>query len=102
MPATNALEEKHYSVKMAYCCLQAEEHEAVSVSMQDQLDKAHADCQSLHVQLSAASHELYKSDAQLQASKLDMTYLKVRRQLSQSSPVLSYVQAYEVSCDPVS
>lgn len=41
---------------------------------------------------------LHMTDTQLQASRLNMRYLKVRQQLSQTAPTLSYVQAYQVSC----
>lgn len=80
--------------------MQVAEHDIISGEMQEELDKANADCQALQSQLSNASHELHKSGTQLQASKLDMTYLKVRQQLSQAAPVLTCVQAYQVSCDP--
>ena len=80
--------------------MQSEAHEAAESGMQDELDRAQTQCQVLQSTLTATSDELSKSSTHLQVAKLDMTYLKVRRQLSQTPAALSYVQAYQVSCEP--
>ena len=83
--------------------VQVEAHDAQSTEYQQQLDSASAENSSLQSQLQAADTHIHMTDAQLQASRLNMRYLKVRQQLSQApQPVLSDVQAYEVSCGIVS
>ena len=78
--------------------LQVEAHESQSQEHEQQLSTAAAENQSLQSQLQAAGTHLHMTDTQLQASRLNMHYLKVRQQPSQNAPVLSYVQAYKVSC----
>ena len=78
--------------------MQVDVHEAATANYEQQLGNVHAEKSSLQSQLQAADMHIHSTDAQLQASRLDMRYLKVRQQLSQAAPALSYVQAYEVSC----
>ncbi|KAL0022882.1 hypothetical protein WJX77_003338 [Trebouxia sp. C0004] len=79
---------------------QVEVNEVQQSAHQHELHAATAETSSLQSQLQAADTQIYVTDTQLQASRLNMRYLKVRQQLSQAAPVLSYVQAYEVSCGP--
>ena len=79
---------------------QVEVNEVQQSVHQHELHAATAETSSLQSQLQAADTQIYVTDTQLQASRLNMRYLKVRQQLSQAAPVLSYVQAYEVSCGP--
>lgn len=73
-------------------------NEAQQSEHQQQLAGATAEQSSLQSQLQAADMHIHMTDTQLQASRLNMRYLKVRQQLSQAAPMLSYVQAYEISC----
>ena len=71
--------------------MQVGSHEADTIRFERQLSSASAE-------KSAADMHIHTTDTQLEASKLNMRYLKVRQQLSQTAPTLSYVQAYQVSC----
>ena len=73
-------------------------YEAATARYEQQLRDVNAEKSSLQSQLQAADMHIHSTDTQLQASRLNMRYLKVRQQLSQTAPTLSYVQAYEVSC----
>ena len=74
-------------------------HEADTIRFERQLSSASAEKSALQSQLQAADMHIHTTDTQLEASKLNMRYLKVRQQLSQTAPTLSYVQAYQVSCE---
>lgn len=78
--------------------VQAGSHEADTMKYEQQLSSASAENSALQSQLQAADMHIHKTETQLQASKLNMRYLKVRQQLSHTPPMLSYVQAYQVSC----
>lgn len=78
--------------------MQGDVHEADTAKYEQQLSNASAEKSNLQSQLQDADLHIHSTDTQLQASKLNMRYLKVRQQLSQTTPALSYVQAYEVSC----
>lgn len=78
--------------------MQGDAHEADTAKFEQQLSNASAEKSSLQAQLQDADMHIHSTDAQLQASRLNMRYLKVRQQQSQTTPALSYVQAYEVSC----
>lgn len=75
-------------------------HEAQQSAFREQLTDATAEKSVLESQLQAADDQIHMTDTQLQASRLNMRYLKVRQQLAQASPALTYIQAYEVSCGP--
>ncbi len=77
---------------------QVEAKDAQQMEHEQQLSSTSAEKAGLQSQLEAADNQILVTDTQLQASRLNMRYLKVRQQLSQAAPVLSYVQAYEVSC----
>ena len=82
--------------------VQIDVHDADTAQYEQQLSNASAEKSSLQSQLQAADMQIHSTDTQLQASRLNMRYLKVRQQLSQTAPTLSYVQAYEVSCEAAS